>query len=143
MQTDPGAVVAEFVAAIGDGDLEAAFALLRDDAEVSLPALRVNGDAADAREFFAATLTAFPDLILKVKRTVVGSDGTVTVELKMEGTQAADYLGTVNQEKHLDVDQAWLFRVREGRIHTVKGFWCQNQLYRRLAVKRIDQPAIV
>ena len=61
----------------------------------------------------------------------------------MEGTQAADYLGAINQEKHLDVDQAWRFTVAGDRITGVDAYWCQNQLYRRLAVKRLDQISLV
>ncbi|MGE3288954.1 MAG: ester cyclase [Pseudonocardia sp.] len=142
-QADAGTVVAGFVEAIGDHDLDRAFALVAADAEVAIPPVGVTGDAAQAREFFRATLAAFPDLTVRVRRTVVTPDGTVAVETTLEGTQAGDYLGIVNQEKHLDVDGSWLFRVRDGRIRTVHGYWCQNQVYRRLAVKRIDQPAIV
>jgi ketosteroid isomerase-like protein len=67
----------------------------------------------------------------------------VLAEVSIEGTQAADYLGVINQEKHLDVDQAWRFTVENGSITTIQAYWCQNQLYRRLAVKRLDQIAIV
>lgn len=143
VETNPGAVVADFLAALGDRNVDKAFSAVADDADVSLPAADVEGKAADAREFFRATVDAFPDLVLHLKRTVETSDGVVAVELKFEGTQGADWLGIVNQEKHLDVDQSWLFRVQDGRIRTIHGYWCQNQVYRRLAVRRIDQPAIV
>jgi steroid delta-isomerase-like uncharacterized protein len=141
--SDPGTVVAGFVAALGDHDLDRAFALVADDADVALPAAGVTGTAAQAREFFRATFAAFPDLTVRVRRTVVTEDGTVAVETTLEGTQAGDYLGIVNQEKHLDIDGGWLFRVRDGLIRSIHGYWCQNQVFRRLAVKRIDQPAIV
>ncbi|WP_103382414.1 ester cyclase [Pseudonocardia dioxanivorans] len=143
MVADAGAVVAAFLSAVADHDLDGAFALVADDADVRLPAAGVNGDAAAARGFLHATLTAFPDLTVRARRTVVAGDGTVVVELTLEGTQAGDYLGVVNQEKHLDVDEGWLFRVRDGRITAIHGYWCQNQVYRRLAVRRLDQPAIV
>jgi ketosteroid isomerase-like protein len=48
----------------------------------------------------------------------------------------------VNQEKHLDIDQGWLLRVADGRVRSIRAYWCQNQLYRRLAVKRIDHVTI-
>lgn len=143
VHSDPGAVVAGFVAALDAHDLDRAFALVDSDAEVRLPAAGVAGTADDAREFLGATLVAFPDLTVRVKRTIVTGGGTVVVEAKLEGTQAGDYLGVVNQEKHLDVDESWLLRVRDGRIHTIHGYWCQLQVYRRLAVRRIDEPAIV
>ena len=41
-------------------------------------------------------------------------------------------------EKHLDIDQAWRFVVGDGVITAVTVYWCQAQLYRRLAVKRYD-----
>ncbi|MFD0067787.1 ester cyclase [Streptomyces sp. NPDC056690] len=61
---------------------------------------------AELGQFLVDTATAFPDLRLTVRRTIEAGP-VVTVELKHEGTQAADYLGAINQEKHLDVDQAW------------------------------------
>jgi hypothetical protein len=60
----------------------------------------------------------------------------------VEGTQAAHYAGAINQEKHLDIDQAWRFTVTGGLISGVSAYWCQRQLYRRLAVKRFDAIAI-
>jgi ketosteroid isomerase-like protein len=67
----------------------------------------------------------------------------VTALVKVEGTQAGEYAGVVNQEKHLDLDEAWRFTVAGGAITAVTAYWCQQQLYRRLAVKRFDQVAIV
>jgi ketosteroid isomerase-like protein len=67
----------------------------------------------------------------------------VVLEVTMEGTQATDFLGIVNQEKHVDVDQAWMVWVREGRVRGLRAYWCQNQLYRRLAVKRLDRVSIL
>ena len=60
-----------------------------------------------------------------------------------DGTQAADYLGAVNQEKHVDLDQAWRFAVGRDQITEVHAYWCRQQLLRRLGVKRFDQVAIV
>ena len=54
-----------------------------------------------------------------------------------------EVFAVLNQEKHIDVDQVWLLASRDGRISSITGYWCQNQLYRRLAVKRLDQVAIV
>ena len=66
----------------------------------------------------------------------------VTALVKTEGTQSADYAGAINQEKHLDIDQAWRFVISNGLITDVTAYWCQAQLYRRLAVKRYDEIAI-
>jgi steroid delta-isomerase-like uncharacterized protein len=144
VSTDAGRVGETFFRGLADRDVDAAMSVVADDAEVDLAALGIDGAGADRlRDFLAATVTAFPDLLVTTKRTFAGGDGVVLAELKLEGTQAADYLGVVNQEKHLDLDQAWTLRVADGRVRSVKGFWCQNQLYRRLAVKRIDQVAIV
>ncbi|NMH97010.1 nuclear transport factor 2 family protein [Pseudonocardia acidicola] len=147
--TDPRSVVTAFFRSLADRDLDGAFALLAPDAEVEvLPAAgQISMDPASAgRAYFAATVSAFPDLLLTVHRTVVvgdGGDGAVLTELSLEGTQAADYLGALNQEKHLDLRQAWLLQVDGGLIRSVRGFWDENQLFRRLAVKRLDRIAIV
>jgi len=87
-------------------------------------------------------VASVPALLLTVKKSFPCSDGVTVTELKLAGTQAADYLGAVNQDKHLDIDQAWLVRVEDGVIRSITGYWDQNMLYRRLAVRRLDQVAI-
>ncbi len=139
-QVDP---VAQFWRAIADGDVDTAFARVADDAKVEIPPAGILGTAKEGREFFAATVTAFPDLLLTIKKSFTGSDGATITELKLEGTQAADYLGAINQEKHLDIDQVWMLRTDNGVIRSITGYWDQNMLYRRLAVKRLDQVALV
>ena len=139
MSNDP---VAEFWRAIGDGAVDAAFALVAGDAEVKIPPAGILGTAGEGREFFAATVAAFPDLLLTIKKSFTCTDGVTVTELRLAGTQAADYLGAVNQERRLDIDQAWLLRVEDGVIRSITGYWDQNMLYRRLAVRRLDQVAI-
>jgi len=64
-------------------------------------------------------------------------------EITVDGTQASDFLGVVNQEKHFDLDQAWMLKVApDNRISAVTAYWDQNQLYRRLGVKRLDKITI-
>ncbi|SFP19725.1 nuclear transport factor 2 family protein [Amycolatopsis rubida] len=141
---EPGKVAEEFLRAFADGDVDAALGRLAQDARVEIPPAGVLGTAEkQGREFIAATVAAFPDLRLTVRKSFTGADGTVIAELTLEGTQTASYLGVINQEKHLDLDQVWVFTIADGRITTIKAFWCQNQLYRRLAVKRLDQLSIV
>ena len=62
--------------------------------------------------------------------------------LAVEGTQAADFLGAINQEKHLDIEQAWVLSTDGQVITGLTAYWDQNKLYRRLAVKRLDHIAI-
>src|SRR5215470_1577351 len=139
IKTDPAA---EFWRAIADRAVDAAFTLVAGDADVTIPPAVILGTAADeGREFFAATVAAFPDLLLSVKRSFTCSDGVAVTELRLAGTQAAEYLGAANQDKHLDIDQAWLMRVQDGMIRSITGYWDQSQLYRRLAVRRLDQVA--
>ena len=135
--------VAQFWQAIADGDVDTAFAQVADDARVEILPAGIAGTANEGREFFTATVMAFPDLLITIKKSFTGSDGTTVTELKLEGTQAADYLGAINQEKHLDIDQVWLLRTENGTVRSITGYWDQNMLYRRLAVKRLDQVALV
>jgi putative intracellular protease/amidase len=90
------------------------------------------------RAVLADLVRAFPDLMVTVSRVITTGD-VVTALFKAEGTQAAGYAGAINQEKHLDIDQAWRFVVAGGLITEVAAYWCQAQLYRRLAVKRYDE----
>ena len=58
--------------AIRVGDVEGAMELVSVDATVDLLAANVNGGRDEARDFFAATVTAFPDLLLTVKNHFMG-----------------------------------------------------------------------
>ncbi|RVU28160.1 nuclear transport factor 2 family protein [Streptomyces antnestii] len=139
----PARTVTAFLTAFGQGDVATALSVVDESVRVNLYATGLRGAGkAELGQFLVDTATAFPDLRLTVRRTIEAGP-VVTVELKFEGTQAADYLGAINQEKHLDVDQAWRFTVEGDRIAGVDAYWCQNQLYRRLAVKRLDQISLV
>jgi ketosteroid isomerase-like protein len=139
----PEQAVRAFLTAFQLRDAEAAMSVVDPAVRAEIPPLGVTGGAAEeVRATLADVFQAFPDLLVSIRSVIVTGD-VVTAEFKVEGTQAADYAGAVNQEKHLDVDQAWRFTVAGGRITGIEAYWCQNQLYRRLAVKRLDQIAIV
>ncbi len=142
-EASPSQTVSAFLTAFGKRDVEAALSVVDDAVRVDIHATGLReGGSADLRAFLTETATAFPDLLVTVKN-LIETGSVVTAELKVEGTQAAGYLGAINQEKHLDVDQAWRFTVSGDRITGVDAYWCQNQLYRRLAVKRLDQISLV
>jgi predicted ester cyclase len=139
----PEQAVQAFLAAFQLGDVETAMSVVDSAVHVDVYPLGLRAaGSADLHGLLSEIVAAFPDLRVTVLN-VVSTDAVVTVELKVEGTQARDYLGAVNQEKHLDLDEAWQFTVAAGRISAVAVYWCQGQLYRRLAVKRVDQIAIV
>ena len=134
--------VEAFLAALARHDVDAAMALVDSQAAVTVHPFGLNDKGADVLRTVLADLErAFPDLMVTVSRVIVTGD-VVTALFKAEGTQSADYAGAINQEKHLDIDQAWRFVVADGLIRTVAAYWCQAQLYRRLAVKHYDEVAI-
>jgi ketosteroid isomerase-like protein len=139
----PAQTVHDFLDAFGRRDVAAAVSLATPDVLLVVYPLGVRGTGHEAlRPVLADIVGAFPDLRLTVQRVITTGD-TVTALVKVEGTQAGEYAGAINQEKHLDLDQAWRFTVAGGAITAVAAYWCQQQLYRRLAVKRLDQIAIV
>ena len=135
-------IVQSFLDALARHDVEAAVAAADPQVRVTVHPL---GVGATGPEILKTVLTdlvrAFPDLMISVDRVIATGD-VVTALFKAEGTQAASYAGAINQEKHLDIDQAWRFTVSSGLITDVSAYWCQAQLYRRLAVKRYDEIAI-
>jgi steroid delta-isomerase-like uncharacterized protein len=140
--TAPAQTVQEFLAALARGDVDAAIALVDSQAAVTVHPFGLHEKGADVlRTVLADLVRAFPDLRVTVSRVITTGD-VVTALFKAEGTQSADYAGAINQEKHLDIDQAWRFVVADGLISEVDAYWCQAQLYRRLAVKRYDEIAI-
>ena len=138
----PAQTVETFLAAFARHDVDAAMAVVDSQAAVTVHPFGLNEKGADVlRTVLADLVRAFPDLTVSVSRVITTGD-VVTALFKAEGTQAAGYAGAINQEKHLDIDQAWRFVVADGLITDVAAYWCQAQLYRRLAVKRYDEIAI-
>jgi steroid delta-isomerase-like uncharacterized protein len=142
MTSSPAQTVEAFLEAFGRRDVAAALAVLSPDVSVTVHPLGIRAAGPEALRTVLADLAgAFPDLLVIVDR-VITTGAVVTALVKVEGTQAADYAGAINQEKHLDIDQAWRFVVADGAVTQVSAYWCQQQLYRRLAVKRFDEIAI-
>jgi ketosteroid isomerase-like protein len=138
----PTQTVQVFLDAFARHDIDAAVALADPQVTVTVHPLGVREHGAgELRKVLADLVRGFPDLRISVGRVITTGD-VVTALLKAEGTQAASYAGAINQEKHLDIDQAWRFVTGSGLITDVTAYWCQAQLYRRLAVKRYDEIAI-
>jgi steroid delta-isomerase-like uncharacterized protein len=140
--SSPAQTVQAFLDAFARRDIDAAIAVVDPRVAVTVHPFGLRDPGADAlRTVMADLVRAFPDLMISVSRLITTGD-VVTALFKAEGTQAADYAGAINQEKHLDIDQAWRFVAGDGLITEVTAYWCQAQLYRRLAVKRYDQITI-
>ena len=136
-------VARNFFARMDARDTSGTLALVTPHASVTLVPLNLQGDAEEVgRQYFEQLTSAFPDLSVRVRRLFVGNDGTAVAQVTIEGTQAADFFGIINQEKFMDLDQVWFLHVTGGAIDRIKAYWCQNQLYRRLGVKRLDHVTI-
>ena len=123
-------------------DLRGALSLLAPDVAVRLVPLQREGGREVVEGYLSELLSAFPDLHVRVRRLFGCTDGTAVAEVTVEGVQGADFLGIVNQERHMDLEQAWLLHTVDGTIDRATAYWCQNRLYRRLAVKRLDRVTI-
>jgi ketosteroid isomerase-like protein len=133
----------EFFDVVAGGDVDRAFGLTSPDGEFQAVALGVKGTiGTEGREFIEELRRALPDLTVRVTRFFVGRDGTAVAEVTIDGTQADDVFGIVNQEKHVDLKTVWLVHVADKHIDGIRIYWCQNQLYRRLGVKRLDHVTI-
>jgi ketosteroid isomerase-like protein len=134
--------VQAFLDAFARHDVDAAMAVVDPRVSVTVHPFGLYEGGADVlRAVLADLVRAFPDLVISVSRVITTGD-VVTALFKAEGTQSAGYAGAINTEKHLDIDQAWRFVTVGGLITEVAAYWCQAQLYRRLAVKRYDEIAI-
>jgi ketosteroid isomerase-like protein len=132
-----------FFARMDARDANGVLAFVAPHAKVTLVPLNLQGDAQDVgRRYFEQLASAFPDLSVRVRRLFVGNDNTAVAEITIAGTQAADFFGIVNQEKLMDLEQVWFLHVNDAVIDRIKAYWCQNRLYRRLGVKRLDHVAI-
>ena len=134
----------KFFGLIEAGEVDEILGLMTPDATVSLVPLNRHGPmAADGASYLRELSRSFPDLLVRVRRLFVTGDNTAVAEITIDGTQADDFLAVVSQEKHFDLDQAWMLKVTpDDRISAVTAYWDQNQLYRRLGVKRLDKVTI-
>ena len=137
-------VAREFFGHMETGAVDKIISMTAPDATVVLAPLEMRGPmATEGAQYLRELAGAFPDLLIRVRRLFVTTDSTAVAEITIDGTQAADFLGVDNQEKHFDLDQAWLLEVTpDDRIRAVTAYWDQNQLYRRLGVKRLDKITI-
>jgi ketosteroid isomerase-like protein len=134
----------KFFGLIEAGEVDQILGMMTPDATVSLVPLNQHGPmAADGASYLRELSRSFPDLVVRVRRLFATGDNTAVAEITIDGTQAEAFLAVVNQEKHVDLDQAWMLRVTpDDRISAVIAYWDQNQLYRRLGVKRLDKVTI-
>lgn len=137
-------VAEEFFDHMQVGDVDATLRMVTPDAVVSLMPLQVHGSmTAEGAAYLHELATSFPDLVIRLRRLFVTTDNTAVAEITVEGTQAGAFLEVANLEKHVDLDQAWMLEVTpDGLISAVTAYWDQNQLYRRLGVKRLDKITI-
>ena len=143
MTATPRQTVEAFLTGFRRKDVDAALTTVSANVSVVAYPLHISDTGNDViRNILQDIVTSFPDLHLTVK-DVLEVGKVVVAEIKIEGTQAADYIGVINQEKHLDIDTAWRFTTEGDQITGIDIYWCQNQLYRRLAVKRQDEATIV
>ena len=134
----------QFFVQMQAGEVDEMLAMMTPDATVSLVPLDRHGSmTADGAYYLRELARSFPDLVVRVRRLFVTADNTAVAEINIDGTQAAGFLGVLNQDKHFDLDQAWMLTVTpDDRIGAVIAYWDQNQLYRRLGVKRLDKITI-
>ena len=134
----------EFFGRLQAGEVDEILGLMTPEATASLVPLNWHGPMAAGGAAYLRELSgSFPDLLVRVRRLFVTGDDTAVAEITIDGTQADDFLAVVNTEKHFDLDQAWLLKVTpDDLISAVTAYWDQNQLYRRLGVKRLDQVTI-
>jgi ketosteroid isomerase-like protein len=108
----PTQTVQAFLDALARHDVDAAMALVDSHVSVTVHPFGLHEGGADVlRTVLADLVRAFPDLVISVSRVITTGD-VVTALFKAEGSQAAGYAGAINQEKHLDIDQAWRFVIR-------------------------------
>jgi hypothetical protein len=134
----------QFFVQMEAGEVDEILGMVTPDATVSLVPLNRHGPmTADGAYYLRELARSVPDLLVRVRRLFVTGDNTAVAEITIDGTQADDFLAAVNQEKQFDLDQAWMLKVTpDDRISAVIAYWDQNQLYRRLGVKRLDKITI-
>jgi hypothetical protein len=137
-------VAQEFFDHMQSGDVDRILGMTTATATAFLVPLGVRGPMEiEGAGYLRELAGSFRDLLVVVRRQFVTTDNTAVVEISFEGTQAGSFLGAIHMEKHVDLDQVWMLEIDpDDRISAVTAYWDQNQLYRRLGVKRLDKISI-
>lgn len=111
---DPRSVVEQLLATLNAHDTAAGRALYADDARlVAASGRALDLDGLDA--MLKVTLSAFPDLRVRVDRWLVEGDTVVTEEV-MEGTHSGGFSGVPATGRPVALPLLHVTTVRDGRI---------------------------
>ncbi len=127
-----------FFDGVSHGDVDGSLEHVGADATVVIEPTGTAGGRSELAAFLAAAAAAFADLTITPDRLRAFPDGRVVAEVTFAGTQSAPFLGAPNQGKRVDLAQAWVLGFAGDEITSVTAYWDQNQLYRRLGVRRLD-----
>ena len=95
------------------------------------------------KPLWTGLIVSFPDLTNTVHTITSNDDGDVVAQVDIEGTQQLPWGLIAPAGRHYRQPHLFIFRVGPDLlIDSITAYWCQAQLYRRLAVKRYDQIAI-
>jgi steroid delta-isomerase-like uncharacterized protein len=111
---DPRSVVTSFLAALNRHDVDGACACLAPRARVVGATGRELGRDG-TRRLLSATITAFPDLEVRVGRWVVDGEIVVTEEV-MVGTHRGRFAGLEPTGRPVELPMCHVARVQAGRI---------------------------
>ena len=107
-------VTEAFHRAVNAHDIAAACALVAPDARIVGASGRVlDGDGF--AQLLRATITAFPDLVMRVERWVIDGDLVVTEET-MVGTHRGVFAGVAPTNRKVELPMCHVARVADGRI---------------------------
>src|SRR3954454_20790488 len=128
---DERAVVEELIGAINQHDREAACNLFAPEAHM----LTAGGRTLDLEgidTLLRHTMTAFPDVVVTVRRWVVDNDVVVTEEV-MEGTHKGPFAGLAPSGRQVQIRMVHITRVEGGRIVDRVAYHDTAALLRQLA----------
>ena len=97
--------------------------------------------AVAARRWVAPFRDAFPDFTMQIADLVADSD-TVAAHLRCSGTHLGEWMGhPPTGRRFADVDEIYIFRVRDGKLADAFGVEDNLARMRQLGLSTLDRPA--
>jgi hypothetical protein len=136
------AAVEALVAAVAARDIDAVAAAMK-GGKIDVVPLDIKGAAGTkAKEFFGPLFTAFPDLEVTVRKTVIAGEKAL-VDVVLSGPQKEPYLDVANRGgRSLESRQAWVVEANGSTVASLRVFFCRNELKWSLGANKTYEEAI-
>jgi steroid delta-isomerase-like uncharacterized protein len=129
-----------YINAWNNRDADAILASLTPDGTYEDPATTAPITGEAIRSYVSGLWSSYPDLSFEVKSCGATGEHAVAVEWVMRGTNTGSAMGLPPTGKTIMVNGADFFRIKDGKVSAVTGYFDKSEVPRQLGLAVIVQP---